>query len=136
MWILLKFWNFLDSPSVNLENHDFLGYAETNLAQIVSAGHNGLTLNLAQNKSKYYPILPKAQQKMSKGTIVLLSEELVQYKEEVWTTLIRLHNAKITPFHCFLYLYTFYSKFTTLSFLDYSISLHLHFALGFLDKCK
>lgn len=71
-----------DSPSVNLETHDFLGYAETNLAQVVSTGHNGCTLQLQQNKSKYYPILPK-QAKQSKGTIILLAEELIQYKEEV-----------------------------------------------------
>ncbi|OXA64514.1 Copine-5 [Folsomia candida] len=71
----------IDSPSVNLETHDFLGYAETNLAQVVSTGHNGCTLQLQQNKSKYYPILPK-QAKQSKGTIILLAEELIQYKEE------------------------------------------------------
>lgn len=72
----------IDAPSANLENHDFLGYAECTLASIISAGYNGLTLPLLQNKSKYYPILPK-NAKVSKGTIILLAEELVQFKEEV-----------------------------------------------------
>jgi hypothetical protein len=77
----------IDSPSANLEDHDFLGFAETNLAQIVAAGHNSMILQLLQNKSKYYPILPK-QAKQSKGTIILLAEELVQYKEEVCKTFL------------------------------------------------
>ncbi|ODN05578.1 Copine-8 [Orchesella cincta] len=72
----------IDAPSANLENHDFLGYAECTLAQVVAAGYQGLSLPLLQNKSKYYPILPK-NAKISKGSIILLAEELVQFKEEV-----------------------------------------------------
>jgi len=72
----------IDAPSANLENHDFLGYAECTLAQVVAAGYQGLSLPLQQNKSKYYPILPK-NAKISKGSIILLAEELIQFKEEV-----------------------------------------------------
>ncbi|CAL8097154.1 unnamed protein product [Orchesella dallaii] len=72
----------IDAPSANLENHDFLGYTECTLAQVVAAGYQGLSLPLLQNKSKYYPILPK-NAKISKGSIILLAEELVQFKEEV-----------------------------------------------------
>jgi len=72
----------IDSASTNLEAQDFLGYSECTLAQIVTNGHQGLTLPLLQSKSKYYPILPK-QSKQSKGSIVLVAEELGCYKEEV-----------------------------------------------------
>ena len=72
----------IDSPSINLSDHDFLGYAEATLGQIVSAGLYGLRLPRTHNRSKYYPILPK-QSKLSKGAIILVAEELTHLKEEV-----------------------------------------------------
>ena len=61
---------------------DFLGFAECTLGQIVSAGYDGLSVPLTQNRSKYYPMLPKLK-KESKGFIILVAEELTQLKEEV-----------------------------------------------------
>ncbi|CAG7719447.1 unnamed protein product [Allacma fusca] len=72
----------IDSPSMNLSDHDFLGFSECTLGQIVSAGFHGLQIPLSHNRSKYYPILPK-QNKMSKGCIILIAEELTQLKEEL-----------------------------------------------------
>ncbi|OXA46122.1 copine-8 [Folsomia candida] len=69
----------IDSPSSNLANHDFLGCVETNVAQIVSKGFNGLTLPLQLDKGKYRQM----KTANTRGTITLLAEELVQYKEEV-----------------------------------------------------
>ncbi len=63
----------IDNPSATLDLHDFIGFAECTLGQIVAAGYSGLALPLTQKKSRFN----------SKGRIILTAEELVQFKEEV-----------------------------------------------------
>lgn len=72
----------IDNPSATLDLHDFIGFAECTLGQIVAAGYSGLTLPLTQKKSRFNPKGPK-QTKQSSGRIILTAEELVQFKEEV-----------------------------------------------------
>jgi hypothetical protein len=69
----------IDDASTSLANHDFLGFAECTLGQIVSAGHLSLTLPLAQDRSRGYSI---AKNQHTKGRIILLAEELTELKEE------------------------------------------------------
>ncbi|XP_021946651.2 copine-9 [Folsomia candida] len=78
----------IDNPSASLDLHDFIGYAECTLGQIVAAGYNGLSQPLIQKKTRYNPHkVPKQPPKQSNGKIVLVAEELVQFKEEVTLTL-------------------------------------------------
>lgn len=74
----------IDNPSATLDLHDFIGFAECTLGQIVAAGYSGLTLPLTQKKSRFNPNKAGKQTKQtSKGRIILTAEELVQFKEEV-----------------------------------------------------
>jgi hypothetical protein len=73
----------IDKPSASLDQHDFIGYSECTLGQIVAAGYSGLSLALIQKKTRYNPNKVPKQAKQSKGKIILVAEELVQFKEEV-----------------------------------------------------
>ncbi|CAG7823526.1 unnamed protein product [Allacma fusca] len=68
-----------DSDSNNLASQDSLGFIETNLAQIVTAGDEGLTLELTTTKSTFLP------QDFNKPheIIILTAEELASEKDEV-----------------------------------------------------
>jgi len=80
----------IDSPSADLSQHDFLGFAECKLAQIVAAGYNRLTLPLLHDKHAAYVALPQERLTRSyKGTVVLVVEELTKLKEEVKTCILR-----------------------------------------------
>ena len=74
----------IDSPSPDLERHDFLGFAECKLAQIVAAGYSRLSLPLLREKDGAYVGLPsETLNRNYKRTILLVVEELTKLKEEV-----------------------------------------------------
>ena len=77
----------IDSPSPDLELHDFLGFAECKMAELVSAGYNSLKLPLMKEKYGTYVSVPgPGMTRNYKGTIILLAEELMDLKEEVIIT--------------------------------------------------
>lgn len=80
----------VDNPSAALDLHDFIGFAECTLGQIVAAGYSGLSLPLTQKKSRFNPKGPRQPKQTTKGRIILTAEELVQFKEEVKKLLLFL----------------------------------------------
>jgi len=95
----------IDKPSASLDLHDFIGYSECTLGQIVAAGYSGLSLPLIQKKTRYNPNKVPKQVKQSKGKIILVAEELVQFKEEVCPHFFHSRSLALTTFilytaHC------------------------------------
>lgn len=70
----------IDSASLNLGDHDFLGFIECTLAHIVAAGSQGLTAPL--NPNPYLAEVPSGKSDEA-GQIILLAEELASLKDEV-----------------------------------------------------
>lgn len=78
----------IDNPSATLDLHDFIGFTECTLGQIVAAGYSGLNLPLTQKKGRFNPNkTSKPTKQNSNGRIILTAEELLQFKEEVKKTL-------------------------------------------------
>ncbi|CAG7725726.1 unnamed protein product, partial [Allacma fusca] len=69
----------VDNISEKLEDQDSLGFVETSLAQIVTAGDEGLTLTLSEVKL----IFNSQNAGKPKATISLIAEELQSEKDEV-----------------------------------------------------
>lgn len=70
----------IDSSSHNLADHDFLGFIELTLANIVAAGAESLSLPLNPNP---YVSEGKDGKEVEAGSIILLAEELASLKDEV-----------------------------------------------------
>jgi len=68
----------IDVPTPVLSQQDFLGSAECNLGQIVSAGPEGFSLPL-----QHPQFLAAAPELRKAGSIILIAEELASLKDEV-----------------------------------------------------
>ena len=70
----------VDSREEKLSKQDTLGFVETSLGQIVTAGDEGLTLELNSLKA---PVIPTDSTVKVESTIILTAEEISGEKDEV-----------------------------------------------------
>ncbi|CAG7819729.1 unnamed protein product, partial [Allacma fusca] len=96
---LIRFMMYdIDKASNNLKDHDFLGFAECTIGRIVSAGFGGLELQLSQNLDLKFSANTASGK--SKGSIILVAEELVELKEEVSGQDLILSDLNCFPLPC------------------------------------
>ena len=73
----------IDKPTAKLEEQELIGSVECTLAQIVSAGQSGLSLELQEETEEVDESPSHKAEKKSAGTIILIAEELSSLKDEV-----------------------------------------------------
>ncbi|CAG7687278.1 unnamed protein product [Allacma fusca] len=71
----------IDSHAAKLSKQDILGFVETNLGQIASAGEEGMTLEL--NSTTHVVATNPNQVRREPQTIILIAEELASEKDEI-----------------------------------------------------